>query len=73
MIVEEIMNDKPYTLAPTNTVQEALKLMREKKVRHLPVVDDEHHVLGVITERDIKEVLPHLCRMNQTLLFLMQK
>lgn len=58
MIVEEIMNDKPYTLAPTNTVQEALKLMREKKVRHLPVVDDEHHVLGVITERDIKEVLP---------------
>ncbi|MCM0625473.1 acetoin utilization AcuB family protein [Lysinibacillus sp. OL1_EC] len=58
MIVEEIMNDKPYTLAPTNTVQEALKLMREKKVRHLPVVDEEHHVLGVITERDIKEVLP---------------
>ncbi|MGY4796916.1 acetoin utilization AcuB family protein [Lysinibacillus sp. FSL K6-0057] len=58
MIVEEIMNDEPYTLAPTNTVHEALKLMREKKVRHLPVVDDERHVLGVITERDIKEVLP---------------
>lgn len=31
MIVEEIMNDEPYTLAPTNTVHEALKLMREKK------------------------------------------
>ncbi len=58
MIVEEIMNDEPYTLTPTNTVHEALKLMREKKVRHLPVVDDERHVLGVITERDIKEVLP---------------
>ncbi|WP_445478113.1 acetoin utilization AcuB family protein [Lysinibacillus irui] len=58
MIVEEIMNDEPYTLAPTNTVQEALKLMREKKVRHLPVIDEERHVLGVITERDIKEVLP---------------
>ncbi|HBT71168.1 MAG TPA: CBS domain-containing protein [Lysinibacillus sp.] len=58
MIVEEIMNDEPYTLAPTNTVHEALKLMREKKVRHLPVIDEERHVLGVITERDIKEVLP---------------
>ncbi|MDM5229933.1 acetoin utilization AcuB family protein [Lysinibacillus pakistanensis] len=58
MIVEEIMNDEPYTLAPTNTVLEALKLMREKKVRHLPVVDAEQHVLGVITERDIKEALP---------------
>jgi len=58
MIVEEIMNDEPYTLAPTNTVLEALKLMREKKVRHLPVVDEERHVLGVITERDIKEALP---------------
>jgi len=58
MIVEEIMNDEPYTLAPTNTVLEALKLMREKKVRHLPVVDEVRHVLGVITERDIKEALP---------------
>lgn len=58
MIVEEIMNEEPYTLAPTNTVLEALKLMRDKKVRHLPVIDKERHVLGVITERDIKEVLP---------------
>ncbi|AJK86774.1 CBS domain-containing protein [Lysinibacillus fusiformis] len=58
MIVEEIMNEEPYTLAPTNTVLEALKLMRDKKVRHLPVIDEERHVLGVITERDIKEVLP---------------
>ncbi|MBG9453644.1 acetoin utilization protein AcuB [Lysinibacillus sphaericus] len=62
MIVEEIMNDEPHTLAPTNTVVEALKLMREKKVRHLPVVDEEHHVLGVITERDIKEALPSSLR-----------
>ncbi|MFJ6208022.1 acetoin utilization AcuB family protein [Lysinibacillus sp. NPDC092081] len=62
MIVEEIMNDEPLTLAPTNTVFEALKLMREKKVRHLPVVDEEHHVLGVITERDIKEALPSSLR-----------
>ncbi|MFJ7920194.1 acetoin utilization AcuB family protein [Lysinibacillus fusiformis] len=58
MIIEEIMNEEPYTLAPTNTVLEALKLMRDKKVRHLPVIDEERHVLGVITERDIKEVLP---------------
>ncbi|MCY9547632.1 acetoin utilization AcuB family protein [Lysinibacillus xylanilyticus] len=62
MIVEEIMNDELYTLAPTNTVVEALKLMREKKVRHLPVVDEEYHVLGVITERDIKEALPSSLR-----------
>jgi len=62
MIVEEIMNDEPYTLAPTNTVLEALKVMREKKVRHLPVVDEERHVLGVITERDIKEALPSSLR-----------
>lgn len=58
MIVEEIMNHEPYTLTPTNTVREALKKMREKKVRHLPIVDAENHVLGVITERDIKEALP---------------
>ncbi|GLC88207.1 acetoin utilization AcuB family protein [Lysinibacillus piscis] len=58
MIVEEIMNTEPYTLAPHNTVREALKLMRDKKVRHVPVVNEELHVVGVITERDIKEALP---------------
>lgn len=62
MLVEDIMNTTPFTLKPTNTVSEAMKIMREKKVRHLPVIDEERRVLGIVTQRLIKEALPSSLR-----------
>lgn len=58
MIVEQIMNTELHTLLPTNTVRDAVHLMREKKIRHVPVVDEQKTVVGLITEHDIKNVLP---------------
>ncbi|RUL56508.1 acetoin utilization AcuB family protein [Lysinibacillus antri] len=58
MIVEEIMNSEVYSLLPTNTVNDAVKLMREKKIRHLPIVDENRSVVGIVTEYDIKNALP---------------
>ncbi|ATP41469.1 acetoin utilization protein AcuB [Solibacillus sp. R5-41] len=58
MIVEEIMNTEVHTLSPENTIREASRLMREKKFRHLPIIDEHKSVIGIITERDIKNVLP---------------
>ena len=46
------------TLIPTNTVRDALKIMRDEKVRHLPVITDNRAVIGIITDRDLKEVIP---------------
>lgn len=58
MIVEEIMKTEVYSLTPNDTVGDAVKLMREKDIRHLPIVDENMHVKGIVTEHDIKIVLP---------------
>ncbi|MFA1642404.1 acetoin utilization AcuB family protein [Chryseomicrobium aureum] len=58
MIIEEIMNTDVATLLPTQTLREAAATLREKKIRHIAVVNDEREVLGVITDRDIKQATP---------------
>jgi acetoin utilization protein AcuB len=46
------MSAKPQTIAPTATAAEALAMMRQKNIRHLPVVDGDR-VLGMVTDKDI--------------------
>jgi len=58
MLIEEIMNRDVHTLAPTNTVKDALNVMKEKKIRHLPIVDDKEKIVGIITAHDLKNILP---------------
>ncbi|UQW96524.1 acetoin utilization AcuB family protein [Rummeliibacillus sp. G93] len=58
MLIEEIMNKQVLTLQPTNTMADAAKLMKERKIRHVPVVDENGKLLGLVTERDLKNALP---------------
>lgn len=58
MIIEEIMSTEVYFLLPTNTVKDAIQIMREKQIRHLPIVDETKKVVGIITEHDLKNILP---------------
>lgn len=53
LTVREIMAEKVVTIAPTTPLVEAARLMVEKKIGGLPVVDEQNHVVGVITETDI--------------------
>nr|WP_285851922.1 acetoin utilization AcuB family protein [Sporosarcina luteola] len=48
------------SLSPEHTVSDALKIMQEKKIRHLPIVSDAKGLVGVVTDRDLKEVVPSL-------------
>lgn len=41
MIVEEIMNRELHTLMPENSVRDAVRLMREKNIRHVPIINSE--------------------------------
>ena len=50
--VQEHMTPEPVTIAPSASLAEASQLMRERSVRHLPVVSDGA-VVGVLSERDI--------------------
>ena len=58
MIIEQIMNTSVPTLTPTNSIKDALQLLKEKKIRHIPIVNAEQEVLGVVTDRDLKEATP---------------
>ncbi len=51
--VEKIMTRQPVTISPEATIGEAAKLMLEKKISGLPVVDNQNQVIGIITESDI--------------------
>jgi len=51
--IEKIMTRDPQTIHVDATIGEAARTMLEYRVGGLPVVDDDHQVVGIITESDI--------------------
>jgi|SRR5262249_7151592 len=51
--VEEVMSGNIYSAAPEEDVTHALKLMREHKIRRLPVVNDAGELEGILSMNDI--------------------
>jgi acetoin utilization protein AcuB len=51
--VRQIMTQDVITTTPDTPIEDASHLMVENKIGGLPVVDEEDHVVGVITETDI--------------------
>ncbi|MDM8519839.1 CBS domain-containing protein, partial [Anaerolineales bacterium HSG6] len=50
---EEIMTPDPVTIPATATIGEAASLMLKRKISGLPVVNEQRHIIGIITEADI--------------------
>lgn len=51
--VEEIMTTQVYVVQPTETVTGCLGIMTERKIRHLPVVEESGKVVGVVSIGDL--------------------
>jgi len=51
--IADVMTGAPQTLSPEATPQDAAKRMAAGKFRHLPVVDSDGRVLGVVSQRDL--------------------
>ncbi len=49
----DVMTGSPQTLAPDATPQDAARRMAAGKFRHLPVVDRDGRVLGLVSQRDL--------------------
>ena len=54
MIVEEIMSTNLKTLSPMDTVKKALQLMKEKQIRHIPVINENKKLVGLVTSSTLK-------------------
>lgn len=58
MILEHIMTKDVLTLTPKDTVKAALTIMHKNKIRHLPLINEQKELVGLVTERDIKAATP---------------
>jgi CBS domain-containing protein len=56
--VSEVMTEKVYCIGPENTACDCMGLMTEKRIRHIPVLDGEGNMTGIITIGDVlKQVI----------------
>jgi acetoin utilization protein AcuB len=70
MLVENMMSKDVIVLSLDSTVSDALLLFDMKKIKHLPVVDSENSLIGIITDKDIKDVCPSIfCNKKHTEIF----
>jgi len=53
MLVRDRMTLNPVTIAPGVSVTDALRVMSERKIRRLPVVDAQGAVVGIVSDRDL--------------------
>lgn len=53
MLVRDRMTLNPVTITPEVSVTDALRLMSERKIRRLPVVDAQGGVIGIVSDRDL--------------------
>lgn len=63
MKVREIMTRDVTTVPPGMTLEAAAEMLARRRLRAMPVIDDEGHVLGMLTDRLlISRLLPELER-----------
>jgi acetoin utilization protein AcuB len=59
MFVSRSMTRKVVTVAPEEGIFKAQELMAANKIRHLPVVETDGRLTGILTDRDIRSALPY--------------
>jgi acetoin utilization protein AcuB len=58
MLVKERMTRNPIFIRPDTPVTEAQALMKREKIHHLPVLDKDEKLVGIVTEKDLLYASP---------------
>ncbi|MBW1676304.1 MAG: CBS domain-containing protein [Deltaproteobacteria bacterium] len=58
MLVKGWMTDDVITAGEDTTMMKAFIIMKEKKIRSLPVVNKKGRLLGIVTDRDLRDASP---------------
>ncbi|MBD2312533.1 CBS domain-containing protein [Desertifilum sp. FACHB-1129] len=53
LTVAEVMSDRPITIEVDRPLKDAAKLMHERNIRRLPVLDEAGTLVGILTRGDI--------------------
>jgi len=59
LLVKDSMTREVEALPPQSTAGEALALCRERRIRHLPVLEDDR-LVGIVSDRDLRSATPAL-------------
>ena len=58
MFVSNSMTRKVITIDKDDGIFQAQEKMSANRIRHLPVVDEEKNLIGIVTDRDIRSAMP---------------
>jgi acetoin utilization protein AcuB len=58
MLVAERMTRNPVTILEDASIDDGLHLMRERKVRRLPVLDHAGRMVGIVSDKDLLHAAP---------------
>jgi CBS domain-containing protein len=63
MIAADLMTPEPIVIQPDDDISTAITLLDGTTFRHLPVVDEQGALVGMISDRDLRALLvPHFLR-----------
>lgn len=51
-VIREVMTERPITVTPDTSIEDCMKIMSDKKIRHLPVMEDGE-LGGLISVGDV--------------------
>ncbi|TVQ95929.1 MAG: CBS domain-containing protein [Desulfovibrionales bacterium] len=58
MLISDWMTSEVISVEPDISMMKVSKIMKEKRIRRIPVVDGGKKLVGIVTDRDIKEASP---------------
>lgn len=75
MYVGRIMHTDLVTVSPSTSLEDANILVKKKKINHLLVVDDKNDLVGILSDRDLKQywASPATTLSNHELNYLLQQ
>jgi CBS domain-containing protein len=53
MRVGDRMSKNPVTCQPDDSIQDAMGVMTERRIRHLPIVNDQGNLVGMVSIGDL--------------------
>lgn len=58
MLVKNRMTPNPITISPDTKFTDAFRIIRERGIRYLPVVDKKGKLIGIVTQTDLLQASP---------------
>ncbi|RCW62652.1 CBS and ACT domain-containing protein [Saliterribacillus persicus] len=60
MFVKDMMKTEVITLQAEAKISEAYQLLQENHIRHIPIIDNNKQVIGIISDRDVRDASPSI-------------